>query len=75
VLVVAVQRVDLELHLHADLQLRRTNAFRHLPEHDNAFVGELDGRERVRLERFGGNVRCGRRVVVLGVPGRDATTA
>ena len=66
-LVVAVQDVELELHLHADAEVARVHALRDLPEHHDAVVVELDRRERVRLERVGRDE--GRRwcVVVLGV--------
>jgi len=67
VVVVAVERVDLELHRHAHVQVGGAHAAGDLPQDDESVVVELDRRQRVRLERVGGDVRRRWCVVVLGV--------
>ena len=65
---VAVQRADLELHLHARrARSAASTPVGHLAEHDQALGLELDGGERVRLERVRRRERRRRGVAVLGV--------
>ena len=55
-LVVGVEGVELELHLHADVQLGRAHVLGDLTEHDDALVVELHRGDGVGLEGIRGEV-------------------